>query len=631
MSNSHQCQQCGRSDSRADANFCSECGSPLDSRNIGNTKIRSQGRSSTDSSYHSTPQTDTTLALETIQLQPAILTSQRFKGSDSWNDGSVFKNIIYKTRKGLEDKTSLELIRSGDRTAFSSDSIVYSEVHVGDLFRLTNRTDNVTVRITEPPYPTASISADEWSALEGLDPSLYGALFGQSGYSQFRFELVNPAPIDVNWKPIGIPAKNKDRNTPFSVTKIGGSQPRRFRLPDKTTPEQDFALDLPETDFYLLLGGPGTGKSVIALLRARRLARKRHPHKFLAFNQLLVHASRNLDAKTANNLNMAIRAETWIAWFRSTWRNLVGTDCPHRGHVFQIDWSAVRLQLDAKFPRGVVIPKPKESYLVIDEGQDMPKDFYEILVEMGYENIFVVADFNQILHIESNSNYPELCNALLKTASLRFSASATSKEVFTDEHVVQLTYNHRNSYPVAQLARSFYRTSPQNVPPDLPPQSKTIEVPELEKYDGSESEFLKIIRRILIWADSDPTKLVGIICPDNIVRQRYKQALDKAALNLSNGKPRIDSYAKDDGELPDFGIGGIILLNAQACKGLEFDYVVIADIDQFKCWPAIEDEKRMLFYVMVSRAIERVIMIQNKDKSCPISVILPTDQNLLRG
>jgi len=570
----------------------------------------------------STPQTGTTLAVKTIQLQSAMRTSQQFKGSDSWNDGSIFKNIVYKTRKGLENRTSLELIRSGERTAFSSDSLVPSEVHVGDLFRLTNRTDNVTVRITEQPYPTESISADEWSALEGLDPSLHGALFGQTGYFQFRFELVNPSPIDPNWKPI---------NVPTLATKIGGSQPRRFRLPDKTTMEQDFALDLPETDFYLLLGGPGTGKSVIALLRARRLARKRHPHKFLAFNQLLVHASKNLDVKTANNLNMLIRADTWIAWFRSTWRNLVGTDCPHRGQVYKIDWVAVRLQLDAKFPRGVAIPQPKESYLVIDEGQDMPKDFYEILVEMGYENIFVVADFNQILHQDSNSNYPDLCNALEKTASLRFSASASSKERFTVEHVVQLTYNHRNSYPVAQLARSFHITSPQNVPPNLPLTTRTAEVPVLEKYDGSEPEFLKIIRRILLTADSAPTKLIGVLCPDNEVRQRYKQAFEKAVLSLSNEKPRIDSYAKDDRVLPDFAFGGIILLNAQACKGLEFDYVVIADIDQFKCWPAIEDERRMLFYVMVSRAIERVIMIQNTANPCPVSVILPTDKNLLRG
>ncbi|NMM12070.1 MAG: ATP-binding domain-containing protein [Rhodoferax sp.] len=594
----------------------------MDSNYIRTRDFGAKSSISMPSMTPSTPQTGTTLAVKTIQLQPAMRTSQRFKGSDSWNDGSIFKNIVYKTRKGLENRTSLELIRSGERTAFSSDSLEYSDVHVGDLFRLTNRTDNVTVRITEQPYPTELISADEWSAFEGLDPSLHGALFGQKGYFQFRFELVNPSPIDPKWKPI---------NGPTLVTQIGGSQPRRFRLPDKTTMEQDFALDLPETASYLLLGGPGTGKSVIALLRARRLARKRHPHKFLAFNQLLVHASKNLDAKTANNLNMTIRADTWIAWFRSTWRNLVGTACPHREHVFQIDWSAVRFQLDAKFPRGVAIPKPNESYLVIDEGQDMPKDFYEILVEMGYENIFVVADFNQILHQDSNSNYPDLCNALEKTASLRFSASASSKERFTVEHVVQLTYNHRNSYPVAQLARSFHITSPQNVPPNLPLTTRTAEVPVLEKYDGSEPEFLKIIRRILLTADSAPTKLIGVLCPDNEVRQRYKQAFEKAVLSLSNEKPRIDSYAKDDRVLPDFAFGGIILLNAQACKGLEFDYVVIADIDQFKCWPAIEDERRMLFYVMVSRAIERVIMIQNTANPCPVSVILPTDKNLLRG
>lgn len=576
-------------------------------------------------------QTDAALAIQAIQQQPAAVKSQRFKGSDSWHDGFVFKNIIYKTRKGLEGKTSLELIRSGERTAFSSDSIVYSEVHIGDLFRLTRKTDNVTVRIIESPYPTKSISANQWSAIEGLDSSLYGALFGQNGYFQFRFELVNPDPIDGDWNPVNLAKTQKVKNDTSLASRIGGSQPRRFRLPDKTTPEQDFALDLPETDFYLLLGGPGTGKSVIALLRARRLAKKGHPHRFLAFNQLLVHASRNLDANTANNLSMTIRAETWITWFRSTWRNLIGTQCPHREQVYEIDWQEVRSQLYASFPVGVAIPKSKESYLVIDEGQDMPKDFYEILVEMGYENIFVVADFNQVLHQDSNSNYPDLCNALLKTASLRFSASATSKERFTDEHVVQLTYNHRNSYPVAQLARTFHTASPQNMPPDLPPQKRTAETPVLVKHDGSASDFLKIIRRILLTADSYPTKLIGVLCPNNKVRLRYTQTFFQTNVQLSNGMPRIESYSTGDGVLPNFAVGGIILLNAQACKGLEFDYVIIADIDEFSYWKSIETEQKMLFYVMVSRAIERVIMIQNTANPCPISAILPTDQNILRG
>ena len=579
----------------------------------------------------STSQKDTPLAEQDTQQQPAAVVPQRFKGSDSWHDGFVFKNITYKTRKGFEGKTSLELIRSGERTAFSSDSIVYGGVNVGDLFRLTRKTDNVTVRIIEQPYPTESISANIWSELEGLDPSLYGALFGQRGYFQFRFELVNPDPIDVNWNPVNLAKAHNSRNAISLATRIGGSQPRRFRLPDKTTMEQDFALDLPETDFYLLLGGPGTGKSVIALLRARRLARKGHPHKFLAFNQLLVHASKNLDVNTANNLNMTIQAETWITWFRNNWRKLVGTPCPYRGQVYEIDWPEVRSQLNAKFPVDVAIPKPKESYLVIDEGQDMPKDFYEILVEFGYENIFVVADFNQVLHEDSNSNYSDLCNALLKTASLRFNANATSKEIFTNEHVVQLTYNHRNSYPVAQLARTFYITSPQNVPPDLPPPTRTAEIPVLEKYDGSATKFLKIIHRILLTADSDPTKLIGVLCPNNLVRQRYIQAFSQADVQLSNGSPRIESYSSSDGVLPDFSIGGIILLNAQACKGLEFDYVIIADIDEFPYWKSIEAQQKMLFYVMVSRAIERVIIVQNTANPCPISAILPTDQNVLRG
>ena len=494
MNSPRKCKQCGRSDSRSDAKFCSECGSPFDSRN---SEFHSRSNAtSIHSESRSTAQTDTTIAVQDIHPNVA--------------QNDLIKNFVPKN--------------------------------------------------------------------------------------------------------------------------IGSSQPRRFRLPDKTSKEQDFALDLPEDGFHLLLGGPGTGKSVIALIRARRLAKKGSPHQFLAFNQLLVHASKNLDKNTSNNLDRAISACTWVAWFRDRWRQLVGTQVPTLGNYFEIDWKTARAQLLAKFPLDAIIPQPRDRYLVIDEGQDMPADFYEILFDIGYKNIFVIADFNQILHPAFNSNYPQLCDALSKTDRQRFYASAISRTTFTENHVVQLTYNHRNSYPVARLARTFYVEAPQNVPPDLPPETRTANLPEIVKYDGnSDQAFMRVVNRILLTSNSDPTRLIGVLCPDNAVRHHYKHALDNMALNLGNGKPRIDSYANDDGTFPNFAFGGIILLNAQACKGLEFDYVIIADIDQFHYWPEIMEKQQMLFYVMVSRAISRVIMIQNTANPCPISAILPTDQNILRG
>ena len=81
-----------------------------------------------------------------------------------------------------------------------------------------------------------------------------------------------------------------------------------------------------------------------------------------------------------------------------------------------------------------------------------------------------------------------------------------------------------------------------------------------------------------------------------------------------------------------FDKGGIMVINAHSCKGLEFDRVYIADINKFQ----VEDNSdvtKKLFYVMISRAREKVIMLRDvNDEVCPVidNKIIPTDDNILK-
>ena len=82
-----------------------------------------------------------------------------------------------------------------------------------------------------------------------------------------------------------------------------------------------------------------------------------------------------------------------------------------------------------------------------------------------------------------------------------------------------------------------------------------------------------------------------------------------------------------------FTEGGIFVINAQSAKGLEFDWVILADIDRFPCRPEDKhqmDDLRRRFYVMVSRARERVVLLRQADRPCPCEAILPTDPEVLR-
>ena len=167
---------------------------------------------------------------------------------------------------------------------------------------------------------------------------------------------------------------------------------RKFELPgiQDLSKEQEAARALPKEGQHLIVGGPGTGKSVLTLIRTRRHQRDGDDYRFLVFNHLLNRASGQLFGE-------GLKSETWIGWFhkmfRETTEKPVPLMPPRPGRDFRgIDWDGVDAIIRSlPAPNGDI----KRPYLVIDEGQDMPPQFYESLVSLGFEDFFVAADQNQ--------------------------------------------------------------------------------------------------------------------------------------------------------------------------------------------------------------------------------------------
>ncbi|MDE0190832.1 MAG: ATP-binding domain-containing protein [Gammaproteobacteria bacterium] len=379
---------------------------------------------------------------------------------------------------------------------------------------------------------------------------------------------------------------------------------RKFELPgiQDLSKEQEAARAFPKEGRHLIVGGPGTGKSVLALIRARRHSRDDDDYLFLVFNHLLDRASGQLFGDGLNS-------RTWDKWFREMFRETAKETVPrhppdHRGYR-AIDWDGVNEIVHALPEVGADFP-----YLVIDEGQDMPSEFYASLVNLGFARFFVVADQNQQI-TEANSNRQDIQNNL---------------DIDTED-VIELRANYRNRYPVARLAREFYTGDPASPPPDLPPESRGA-VPQLFSYRPEDIE--KVATRILRFADRDPRQLIGVIAPSNTVRERYFDALRTSDAKLDNGMPSVNTYYMGERAAVAFDEGGILVINAQACKGLEFDSVVLADIDEHYHRRDDRDIAKRLFYVMVARARERVFMFQKQNGSNRIEEILPSDSNVLQ-
>ena len=381
---------------------------------------------------------------------------------------------------------------------------------------------------------------------------------------------------------------------------------RRFELPgiEDLSKEQEAVLALPNEGRHLIVGGPGTGKTVLCLLRARRLAQKGEDYRFLVWNHLLLRASQALFPD-------GLRSETWEKWFWHTYRDSVGDDPPLQaadGDFAPIDWQGVQRAVEGLPPAA----GGERPYLVIDEGQDMPPGFYDFLNQLEFKHLFVAADQNQQIKPKENSSIRDI-----------------EEHLAADAPSLRLRQNFRNSYHVARLARTFATDDPASPVPDLPPAPRLVNAPWL--YYRAHDSMAAIAVSILRHWDQDPRRLIGIIAPNNRVRQRYFDALRHCEVELDNGRPWIKTFHVDHKPNVPFERGGVLVINAQACKGMEFDTVVLADIDEHRIHSADEgnDLVSKLFYVMVSRAKSRVVLFAQPDNGV-IDRLLPQDENVLR-
>jgi len=385
---------------------------------------------------------------------------------------------------------------------------------------------------------------------------------------------------------------------------------RRFTLPNiqELSKDQDAALALPQEGQHLIVGGPGTGKSVVALLRVQRLATEDADYRFLAYNKLLDQSSRHL-------FGNGLKAFTLETWFRKLWRNLFNQSVPLQPPEWPsgyqaIDWAAVTDWLQAnrvpKLPRAL-------PNLIIDEGQDMPPAFYNALANIGFEHFYVVADQNQQIHPDRCSARQDIENAL----------------AIAPADTLELQSNYRNTRPIAQLAQHFYPADPAVPRPALPDPKQDASTPELWCYGNGQGRTLEeIANRILQAADRNPRKVIGIISPNNNVRAKFVKALNETNPALDHDKPPIRTFVAGQQEALDFGQGGIMVINAQACKGLEFDTAILADIDEHQPRNN-QDVLKKRFYVMVARAREQIILLRTGYPTPAIDDLLPHDQAIL--
>jgi DNA helicase IV len=354
-----------------------------------------------------------------------------------------------------------------------------------------------------------------------------------------------------------------------------------FRLPSyqELSYEQDNIMNLPLTGHHVVVGPPGSGKTVMALYRARMYAKSSKTVNLAVFNNTL---SQYL-GQAINEFQLGAAASTMQSWFSSWYLENFKRWAPKRGdNRYEFDWAQILEQVVKARNR-----IEKIDALILDEGQDFPRDFYLVIGQIA-KNVTVFADENQRIHDSKNSTIREIQNYL----------NTSSKEV--------LTTNYRNTREIAEFASHFY-ADVESGQPLLP--DKRGERPKL--YTGKARE--EQLTLISNYTKGFPKHQIGILLKDSTTQDKYETLL-RAKLRGIN----VQNYTYRNRQSLDFSKPGIFLLNYQSAKGMEFDAVFLPELQELRTDEDVTTRK-MRFYVLSTRA-RQSLFLMDQNSSTPIQI-----------
>ena len=328
--------------------------------------------------------------------------------------------------------------------------------------------------------------------------------------------------------------------------------------------EQVEVHNMPPEGIHLVVGPPGSGKTVVALRRTHNLSNQAKEPVVLIYN----HTLEDYLGSAMQELGIAGNVDTQLSWFGGWYQAEFGEWVPNVTRYVP-DWDRVLDRLaEEEFTQ--------VDHVLIDEGQDFNPLFFRVMRKVA-RNLMVFADENQRL-TEQNSTLEDIRkNLRLQPGQVR-----------------HLTRNYRNSRPIAEFAAQFYSGMRTGIP-DLPDRVGDKPSVLLKRDTNS---MVGVIERAVA---NNPGASIGVFLPSvSLVRSYFNR--------LNARQPgRVQMYESGAGHQMDFAGKQITILAYPSAKGLEFDRVYLPEL-QTQRTDANPDSTKMKFYVLCSRAREHLVL-----------------------
>ncbi|MGX4688693.1 DNA helicase [Streptomyces sp. JNUCC 63] len=353
------------------------------------------------------------------------------------------------------------------------------------------------------------------------------------------------------------------------------------------TLEQRGCLDkIPFDGNHLVSGPPGSGKSLLAVQRAVMLALTGTPVTLLTYSNLL----RQSLAGAAHALGPADRsvrvttAHSWLAeWYGG--KALRAADGWY-------DWNAF-------FDRAADTGPVPGLTLVVDEGQDLPREFYLLCRMLGARTTVCADEYQRLT--DTNSTLADITRSLGRCA----------------RH--ELDGNHRNTQQIASLAAHFHTGTSTPVLPDRqgPP-------PRLHRFPERGAADL-----LIMLAQRNPRETIGVIVNSKHTQFSVLGSLERRAPRL---KVQLYTSEAKGGQYRNLDLSrpGVVIVHRASAKGLGFDTVVIPDTHTDASEDPTSAALRMQYYVLATRARRELHLGYEGETEPPLLAQVPT-RDLMRG
>ncbi|MFC3625176.1 AAA family ATPase [Vogesella amnigena] len=353
----------------------------------------------------------------------------------------------------------------------------------------------------------------------------------------------------------------------------------------------------PPEGSVLIVGPPGTGKSVIAFHRAHYLSNLGRNPRVMMYSKVLVQYASN-----RGEIAQGVTVSTLHSWLYRWWGSFMGkraTPPKVNGSKFEHNWPIIQFHTLSTITSKRQLGGVNWGHLIIDEGQDFSPLMYQALkIIMDVANakgakpplaVTVLADENQRLTSHRNATIEDIrINLGLYPAA---------------ENVFLLKKNYRNTKEIATFSNFFYAGLPSGIP-ELPTRTGDLPVVSIISRDTHDSFLIACADKIGRYAKIRRTEEIAVLVMGNIERKKMLTCL---ADRLNGSGVILQSYASNDANWPaqnlDFDTPGhVTVLNYTSAKGLEFDAVFLIDPGKLMHGGSSEINTKMALYVMCSRA-----------------------------